>query len=1297
MMKWTTGQQKVIDLRNRNILVSAAAGSGKTAVLVERIIQMITNEEHPVDIDRLLIVTFTNLAAAEMKERIGVAIEKKIEEEPDNAHLQKQMTLIHSAQITTIHSFCKSVISNHFNLINLDPSFRIGDEAELKLLKSDVLEELLEDEYEKGEEDFLELVESYSGGKTDSQLEDLILQLYQFSMSYPWPEEWLTQKGNTFDMETIEELNQGDFMVNLLSYMKAILSDLLIKNKESIELCEDYDGPQAYQPALLDDKDLLERLNSFETYEEFGSVLGENLSFTTLSRKRMPDVDEEKKSLVQQNRDEMKKVLKSLQKDFFFQPIEEMLSDIHGVRKSMKALIRLTIDFSVRYQKEKEEKVLLDFNDLEHLALKVLVKKEGDQVIPTQAAIDYSEFYEEILIDEYQDSNYVQETILTSISKERKGTPNVFMVGDVKQSIYKFRLAKPELFMEKYETYSLEDSKYQRIDLHKNFRSRGIVLSSINYIFEQIMTKKLGNIEYNEEAALYEGAHFPEEEGNISRTTELILVTEEDGTLLDNENLEAFNDLGLEFEEESTDSNEEEIEYTKMELEAKAIAKRIKELVHKETGLMVYDGKKSTYRRAEYGDIVILLRNNKTEAYIDTFMSEGIPAYTNTKTGYFETLEIRTIINYLKIVDNPLQDIPMAAVLHSPMVGISNDELAILRNFCKEKYLYDVILQYIDEGENEELKSKLSSFLISFDDFRIRMDYLPIHDLIIKILETTKYYDYITAMPAGNVRKANMDMLIQKAIAFESTSYHGLFHFIRYIEKLKKFNIDFGEASVANDNENTVRIMTIHKSKGLEFPIVFLAGMTNGFNQQDSKSKLVLHADLGIGPEFVDPIKRIKAPTLMKKVIQRTQILENLGEELRVLYVALTRAKEKLIMTGYVDDLEKLIDKYKGLNEYKEKQLPFLQLAKANNYMHYVMSALIRNPEVYQMLQNPRNTEEKTNSKFEVRVISNRELLNYEINKQQLNRLCEEDFLNWDPDVTYNEEIRDEIENVLRYNYPFELETNLRGKVTVSELKRLRQKGEEEDSEPILVDQVAEIDFQSEEDSIEVSTEERDSKEKDHIIQEYDLQNKVENHTIQEEYDQQKEENLHVRDEIIPKFMSGEVELSSAKLGTIYHRILQEINLNITTSKEEIGKEIKRLVEEKKIPTEGTEKINTYRIGQFLKSSLADRMRKAEGSGKLFKERQFVFGIKANEVKEEFKSDELMLVQGIIDVYFEEEGELVLVDYKTDRIKEGEEHILISRYEVQLNYYQRALEQILQKKVKEKIIYSFALQKEITV
>jgi len=1294
-MKWTSGQQKVIDLRNRNILVSAAAGSGKTAVLVERIIQMITNGEHPMDIDRLLIVTFTNLAAAEMRERIGAAIEKKIEEEPDNAHLQKQMTLIHSAQITTIHSFCKNVISNHFNLIDLDPSFRMGDEAELKLLQSDVLEDLLEEEYEKEEDDFLELVESYSGGKNDSKLEELILQLYKFSMSYPWPEEWLTQKGNTFDMENIEELNQGDFMRNLLDYVKSILGDLLIKNKESIELCEEFDGPQAYTPAFLDDKDLLERLNSFETYEEYMSVLGDTISYTALSRKRMPDIDEEKKSIVQKNRDEMKKVLKSLQKDFFFQPLEEMLSDIHGVRKSMKALIRLTIEFSERYRKEKEEKVLLDFNDLEHLALKVLVKKEGNEVVPTQAAMDYSEQYEEILIDEYQDSNYVQETILNSISKERKGMPNVFMVGDVKQSIYKFRLAKPELFMGKYETYTLEDSKYQRIDLHKNFRSRGVVLASINYIFEQIMTKKLGNIEYNEDAALYEGALFPDTEGNISETTELMLVIEDDGDLLETEKVETYGEATTEMEKENPEIKEEEVEYTKMELEAKAIAKRIKELVDQETGLLIYDGKKSTYRRAEYGDIVILLRNNKTEAYVDTFMSEGIPAYTSTKTGYFETLEIRTIINYLKIVDNPLQDIPLAAVLHSPMVGVSNDELAELRNFCKEKYLYDVIMQYVEEGESEELKSKLSIFIASFHEFRIQMDYLPIHELMIKILEATRYYDYITAMPAGNVRRANVDMLIQKAIAFESTSYHGLFHFIRYIDKLKKFDIDFGEASVSNDNENTVRIMTIHKSKGLEFPIVFLAGMANGFNQQDSKSKLVLHADLGIGPEFVDPIKRIKAPTLMKKVIQRTQVLENIGEELRVLYVALTRAKEKLIMTGYVDDLEKLIDKYQGLVGHKEKQLPFLQLAKANSYLYFVLSALIRNPEVYDALKNPQMKSLSGNSKFEVKILPTSELLNYEMSRQEFHHICEEDFLGWDPNITYNDELQKKIQEVLQYTYPYELETNLRGKVTVSELKRLRQKGEEEDSESILTQKVVDTQFEIPmENSLENLNGIEDLESKENL-------NSIEGLESTKSFIQQESvrgEPLELlREQIVPKFMSNEVEVTSAKLGTVYHRILQEINLNVTLSKDEIQKEIKRLVDEKKIPEEGLQKINTYWIRQFLKSPLADRMRKAGENEKLYKERQFVFGIKANEVKEEFQSDELMLVQGIIDVYFEEEGELVLVDYKTDRIKEGEEQILISRYEVQLNYYQRALEQILQKKVKEKVIYSFALQKEILV
>lgn len=1263
-VKWTKEQQKVIDIRNCNILVSAAAGSGKTAVLVERIIQMVTDKEHPVDIDHLLIVTFTNAAASEMRERIGLAIEKKLMEFPEDEHLQKQMTLIHSAQITTTHSFCQNVIRNNFNLIDLDPTFRIGEEAELNLMKSDVIEAILEEEYEKEDVDFLNFVESYSNSKSDQPLEELILQLHRFSMSYPWPREWLESLTEVFELEDVKQMEQQSFMKVLLDYVKSILGDLQGMMDEALELAEATDGPYTYLETLQKEQEQFRRFHGLTTYEEYYLAL-KGFSFGRLSTKKAEGVDERKKAAVKDLREQIKKIMKDIMESYFFQPEELMLEDLKLAGPVMKELVRLTLRFEEDFQKLKEEKLMIDFNDLEHMALQILVEKEGNQVKPSAVAIELSEFYEEILIDEYQDSNMVQETILNSISKERLGKPNVFMVGDVKQSIYKFRLARPELFMDKYERYTTEDSLYQKIDLHKNFRSRKLVLDAINFICEKIMTKKLGNIEYDADAALYAGADFPETEGTVSEDTELLLVT-----LSGDSNLESTKEQ-FETSEEDSDSatEDEEEEFSKKEIEAKAVAMRIKELISSENPIQVFD-KKGFYRPATYRDCVILLRtmSNWADVFVDTLLSEGIPAYADTASGYFETLEIKTILNLLRIIDNPLQDIPYTAVLHSAIGSFENEELARLRESNREAMMHQVVLSYVaesNEGEEQskdvELKAKCKRFVTMLQSFREMEQYLSIHELILKILEDTHYYDFISAMPAGNVRKANIDMLVQRAITFESTSYKGLFHFIRYIEKLHKYEIDFGEASVSNENDDTVRIMSIHKSKGLEFPIVFVSGMGKNFNNQDARNKIVIHPDMGLGPEVIDLELRVKAPTLVKKVIQKMQVLENLGEELRVLYVALTRAKEKLIMTGFVKDLEKLLQNYQGVRNQVGTQLTFLQLTRAGSFLDYVIPALMKHDMIYEqmlMVLNPGyvgKQKEKESVPMKLRVVTSDMLIHEEKKKQLVNELGKDVFLNWDGKKTYNQKIKDQIAGILNEEYPFQREVELHAKVTVTELKRLRQKDFAEESQELI-------------------PEEETSNETDAIL---------ESGTLEEAP--------------IPKFMKEEEIVSGAARGTLYHKILEEVDLFCLHSAAEIEQKIKELVEAEKVSKEALTKVNVQQLFQFAKSNLAGRMRQAFEAGKLYRERQFVLGIKANEINESYVSDEIMLIQGIIDVFFEEEDGLVLMDYKTDFVKSKKEQELIDKYKVQLDYYQKALEQITGKKVKEKIIYSFYLRKEIRI
>jgi ATP-dependent helicase/nuclease subunit A len=1270
-VSWTSDQQKVIDLRNRNILVSAAAGSGKTAVLVERIIKMISEGENPVDVDKLLIVTFTNAAASEMRERILQAIEKKLDSMPDNKHLQKQMMLIHSAQITTIHSFCLNVIRNHFNVIDLDPSFRIADEAELTLLRADVIEELLEDRYEEAEEAFTTFVECYASGKSDTALEELILQMYHFSMSYPWPMEWLESQKESFTLESVESLKETEWMKGLLEYIKSMTGDLMFRNKQAREIANGVGGPYMYDEALQEDQLLIKDLIEANSYHQYSEIL-DNLKWKALSRKKDEAVDSTKREQVKAVRDEVKKAVSDIKKNYFYQSEEEMLSDLQKVAPVMKVLIDLTIEFADRFAKAKEEKNLVDFNDLEHFALNILVKKEEGKVTSTSVADDLSEYYEEILIDEYQDSNLVQETILTSISKKKFGRNNLFMVGDVKQSIYKFRLARPELFMEKFRTYSVEDSEEQRIDLHANFRSRAVVLACTNYIFEQIMTKQLGDIEYDDDAALNPGAVFEPTEENISTTTEVLLVTDEEFDK--QEELQANEDSDnpkheAETKNAITSLDKEEEEYTKRELEARAIGLRIKELINPETGMKVWNKEKKCYETARYSDIVILLRTMSgwSQTFADTLMAMGIPAFSDTQSGYFSTIEIRTILNMLRVIDNPRQDIPLTAVLHSKMVGLSTTDLAIIRETKNDCDMYDAAKYYVESYNNrteaegidleeieerytEEIANKLSVFFERLKNYRDCLAYTSIHELIWFILQDTGYYNYVSAMPAGDRRRANIDMLIERAVQYEATSYHGLFQFVRYIEKLHKYDIDFGEAVTVGEGENTVRIMSIHKSKGLEFPIVFVAGMSKVFNNQDARSKLVIHPDLGIGPDYVDPKLRIKSPTLLKKFIQKRIVLENLGEELRVLYVALTRAKEKLILTGYVPSVGDKLNKWADTKDQTNRVLLFNKLAGASNYFDWIMPSLVRHRDCTCLLQQYNimsgvnlepNKERDSEANFEIKTVDILRTVEEEVARQLVNTDTKQQLLDWNPDKVYEERIREEIREQLNYEYPFANEVKLHAKVTVSELKKLGQMIDNEESSRVY--------------------EEEDSS-------------------------------------LLPNFMLESVPVQGARKGTVYHKVLECIPILEQPTVANVREAISRLVEKAILTKEEAEVVNPYQIASFMKSDIAKRMNLAGQQGKIHREQQFVFSVKANEIRPDLTSEEPILVQGIIDCFFEENGEIIIVDYKTDHIPRADgEDILRNRYKVQLDYYQRAIEQITGKKVSQRILYSFALEKEVEV
>lgn len=1215
-VKWTKEQQKVIELRNRNILVSAAAGSGKTAVLVERIIQMLTDEEHPMDVDRLLIVTFTEAAASEMKERIRSAIETALEVNPGNAHLQRQSTLIHSAQITTIHSFCLSVIREHFHLIDMDPGFRIAEEGELRLLKQDVLSELLEECYVNQEERFMELVEKLGSGKNDKKLEGMILQLYEYSRSYPQPQKWLEHCVNQYaECETyLKQEGTGEepvFLRRALDWAQKYIEDLVELADQCIRICEEPDGPYMYAPMLEEDRIILDKLAGAADFEELYERLSD-IKWKALSRKKDESVDSEKRTQVQDIRKQIKDLIGELGKTYFYETPAELLLDMANAKSTMEILAELVNRFAIMFADQKQRKHLIDYNDMEQFALQILTEEKEGELIPSQTAREYQEQFYEVMIDEYQDSNLIQEAILTSVSTVSREKYNIFMVGDVKQSIYRFRLSRPELFMEKYDSYSSEDSEMQKIDLHKNFRSRPEVLDGVNYIFRQIMRRDLGGIVYDEQAALYPGAEFEPvigADGKSAYEMELLLVDAQK--------------TGNEFE--LSDNNKQ--------LEVRVIAKRIKELLRT---AKVTDKASGQLRPAEYRDIVILMRSVKGWADVvsSILAEEGIPAYIGSTEGYFGTYEISVLLDYLQLLDNQRQDLPLAAVLASPFVGLNPQQLAEIRLAAKEGFFYKAaegLAQRAGEEEEKEEKDslayKLRAFYLRLTHFREMVPYTAIHELLQKIIEETGFSLYVAAMPGGERRIANVEMLVEKAAAFEGTSYKGLFNFIRYIEQLQKYDVDYGEANIADEQENTVRIMSIHKSKGLEFPIVFVAGMGKKFNTTDITGSVIIHPEWGVGLDAVDLQRRTKIPTFLKKTIQQEIKLENLGEELRVLYVALTRAKEKLILVGCPSQkqLKEVSEDgmlcQKAVRRADGEVLPFYTLIGANSYLHWVVPALIGE-----------------DAPVHCRIIGRTEMEEEEEIEQRSELLARDVLEHWATGTVYDAKLREHLEVQSQYHYPYAEEQKLKLKFTVSELKK-RAYLQEESGETVY--------------------------EEPEVVP------------------------------LIPQFLQEEEVLTGASRGSAYHKLLELLNYELSYDENSLTAMMEELQKERKLSDEMVQCIRKADILRFLNSDSGRRMQAAAKRKQLSKEQPFVLGIDAKEIYPDIKGDERILVQGIIDVYFEEDGELVVLDYKTDNVRSAKE--LRDRYHAQLDYYAQALEQLLQKKVKEKIIYSFTLGEEIII
>jgi ATP-dependent nuclease subunit A len=1266
-MKFTEDQQRVIDLRNCNILVSAAAGSGKTAVLVERIVELVSgsgcDSARAVDIDRLLIVTFTNAAAAQMRERITKALSDRVEAEPDNEHIKKQLMLIHNAKIMTIHSFCLYLIKNHFNDIGLDPDFRTADEGEIRLLKQEVLSELLEEQFALGRQEFTDCVEYFAYDGREKRLEELIERLYTFSGSYPFPEKWLRQHRMDYHVETFEELVKTEWFAGMMQEISALLQECKEQEKAALKMCEEPDGPYFYAAELEQDQELIAGLEqelasvvqtasepeqSVASAEMDSSVAKDafealaarvqGISYARMAPKKDDSVSAEKRELVKAMRERVKSLLGTLSEKYFASGPKQWLAECRQADAALCELVDLALLFGERLTEKKREKNLLDFEDMEHLALQILLKEEENgQMVPSDTALEYREQFVEILIDEYQDSNLVQEFLLQSISGEDDGRFNRFMVGDVKQSIYKFRLARPELFLEKFATYQKEDGNCVRVDLKQNFRSRHEVTDCVNDLFLQLMHRELGGVEYDADAALYPAAQFPEADGEAAdaREKDVALGGEEkQGSAVPVSTACEASIARSPYEPElciaaiSGEKGEDP-----KELEAKMIAGKIREIVGK---LPVRDSESGQLRPARYQDIVILLRT--TSGWDETFKKileeNAIPVFVTSKTGYFAATEVQTVLNFLRVLNNPLQEIPLFGVLKSVLFGFSDAQLATLRALDEtgKRCLYDCVKLAAGEGESVEgsvgygsgsngadasLREKCCSFLSFLNRYREYAVYLPIHKLMEQFLEETGYLYTVSALPGGVQRRINVEMLLTRAESFEKTSYSGLFHFIRYMEQLEKYDIDYGETGASDENADVVRIMSIHKSKGLEFPVCFVSGLSKRFNRQDSAAPVLMDMDLGLAIDWVDPTARIRHTTLKKNVLARKLNADSMGEELRVLYVALTRAEEKLILTGTCkEDKLPREDTTQGAYGYSA-----LRLQEASSYYDLVLPAW---QSVGRRLQ----------------ICTQEELLQAELVRASLGynsrqKLFEE--AGKEPEAA-------ELALCERLQKPYAHE-NLAGlfvKTTVSELKK---EGMQEEAAEGLT--------------------------------------------------------LFPEEEVVPylpQFVREQEEtVSGTTRGSAYHRLLEifPFERQETWTAAKIRTVIEECKADRRLSEEYAAAINVYKIRAFLQTPLAARMAKAARSNRLHREQPFVLGLSANRLNTDFPEDETVLIQGIIDVYLEEEDGIVLADYKTDLVKDPKE--LILRYRVQLDYYEEALVRLTGKCVKEKLIYSFGLEQEITL
>ncbi|EGT3728081.1 TPA: helicase-exonuclease AddAB subunit AddA [Clostridioides difficile] len=1269
--KWTKEQLEVIESRECNLLVAAAAGSGKTAVLVERIIQMITSRENPIDIDKLLVVTFTNAAASEMRERIGDAIGKALDENPENKHLQNQLVLLNKSSITTIHSFCLDVIKSNFHRINLDPNFRIGDQTECAILKQEAIEEVFEDLYEERDEGFLNLVESYAERGGDKEVQDIILGIYSFAMASPEPKKWLIDSAERFNIDENFDFSQSIWARAILDTVKIEINGLCLnmeralKEVESIEELETFAEKLSVEYKKIADISQACNKSWDEAYKKMASMSFENyVKGVKRISKDAPSYIKESKEKAKTIRDKTKKSLESIVSATFNKDNDSIREEIKYLYNIVKPISSVVLRFEEEYSNKKREKGIIDFNDIEHFALNILTDvDEKGNIVPSDIAVGCRNKFYEIFIDEYQDSNLVQEVLLKAVANTE--TPNRFMVGDVKQSIYRFRQAKPELFLQKYNNYNdKKGSSHRKIMLYKNFRSREEVVDAVNYIFENIMNENIGEIEYTEKERLNLGANFnvdTDEKSIIGGATEIHLI-QKDNKLDDdiiNDKDDRINNKENEIEEEEKLDN--------IQLEARMVGNIIKDLMKvNEDGKIqkVYDKGIDGYRPVEFRDIVILLRATSAWApvFADELMNMDIPTYADVGVGYFDTIEIKTILSLLQIIDNPMQDIPLISVLKSPIFGFTPEDLIDIRVQSKDKIFYEVLKSTAEydgftdsQNENEsefipseECINKSKDFLIKLKEFKEKSMYMSTDEFIWYLYTRTGYYAYVGALPGGSQRQANLKVLFERAKQFEETSLKGIFNFVNFIEKLKKSSSDMGSAKTLGENANVVRIMSIHKSKGLEFPVVICSAMGKNFNTQDFKKSILYHHNLGYGPQFVDYERRISFPSIAKEALKSKINIENLSEEMRVLYVAFTRAKEKLIITGSTRNIQDSIKRWSNGIESLDTISQY-EILKGKNFLDWIMPCVLRHRDLSNLLEEVGldavfNVEH--NSKWYGKLWNKNDILvekKSDEEKESIEEILEKIDVN-NPDSDYY----GEIEEKLNYIYPYEFSTRKPATISVTEIKKIQNNYEEELINTIFEQKV--------------------------ILKK-------------------------------PLFIQNEEErekISGTERGTIVHLVMEVLDLKNVSSVNDIKSQIRGFVSKGIITEKQASIVNPYKIYKFFASNIGKRMLNAEIINReksiyaqVNMKDIYIYEKLINNDDKKLYDNESVMLRGIVDAYFEEDNQIVLVDYKTDFVNEENINQIIEKYKKQLDLYADIIETLTGKSVKEKCIYLFGVDEAV--